>query len=173
MDLIDFLKRPPAEPRSTLAFPVTRRCKALVTDGMIEGVGAFLIFLPQILILFFFISLLEETGYMARAAFLMDRLFSWAGLSGKSFVPLLSSFACAVPGILATRTIEDKKARVITIFIAPLMSLFCPFAGICVGHRIPHRTPLWTLRCGHHAICHSFFWASLSPCPRHLSCTRC
>jgi ferrous iron transport protein B len=96
--------------------------QSLITDGIIEGVGAFLIFLPQILILFFFVSLLEETGYMARAAFLMDRLFSWCGLSGKSFVPLLSSFACAVPGILATRTIEDPKQRLITILIAPLMS---------------------------------------------------
>jgi ferrous iron transport protein B len=96
--------------------------QSLVVDGAIEGVGAFVIFLPQILILFFFISLLEETGYMARAAFLMDKIFSWTGLNGKSFVPLLSSFACAVPGVLATRTIEDRKARITTILIAPLMS---------------------------------------------------
>lgn len=95
---------------------------SLVTDGVIEGVGAFVIFLPQILILFFFISLLEDTGYMARAAFLMDRLFGWCGLNGKSFVPLLSSYACAIPGILATRTIEDPKARMVTILVAPLMS---------------------------------------------------
>ncbi len=101
------------------AFP---QVQSLVVNGVIEGVGAFLIFLPQIVILFFFIALLEETGYMARAAFLMDKIFSWSGLNGKSFVPLLSSFACAIPGILATRTIEDKKSRLITILIAPLMS---------------------------------------------------
>ncbi|MGE9297157.1 MAG: ferrous iron transport protein B [Puniceicoccales bacterium] len=96
--------------------------QSLMTDGIIEGVGAFVIFLPQILILFFFISLLEDTGYMARAAFLMDRLFGWCGLNGKSFVPMLSSYACAIPGILATRTIEDPKARMVTILLAPLMS---------------------------------------------------
>ena len=96
--------------------------QSLVVDGMIEGVGAFMVFLPQILILFFFISLLEETGYMARAAFLMDKLFSWCGLSGKSFVPMMSSYACAIPGIMATRTIEDPKSRLVTILVAPLMS---------------------------------------------------
>lgn len=100
----------------------TPMLQSLVVDGVIGGVGAFLVFLPQILVLFFFIALLEETGYMARAAFLMDKLFSWSGLNGKSFVPLLSSFACAIPGILATRTISDPKARCITILIAPLMS---------------------------------------------------
>ena len=100
----------------------TPTLQSLVVDGVIGGVGAFLVFLPQILVLFFFIALLEETGYMARAAFLMDKLFSWSGLNGKSFVPLLSSFACAIPGILATRTISDPKARCITILIAPLMS---------------------------------------------------
>ncbi len=96
--------------------------QSLITDGIIGGVGAFLVFLPQILVLFLFISLLEESGYMARAAFLMDKLFHWCGLNGKSFVPLLSSYACAIPGILATRTIGDSKARMITILIAPLMS---------------------------------------------------
>ncbi|MEM8867216.1 MAG: ferrous iron transport protein B [Verrucomicrobiota bacterium] len=96
--------------------------QSLVADGIIGGVGSFLVFLPQILVLFFFISLLEESGYMARAAFLMDKLFQWCGLNGKSFVPLLSSYACAIPGILATRTINDPKARMITILIAPLMS---------------------------------------------------
>lgn len=104
------------------ALSATPMLQSLVVDGMIEGVGAFLVFLPQILVLFFFIALLEETGYMARAAFLMDKLFQWSGLNGKSFVPLLSSFACAIPGILATRTISDPKARLITILIAPLMS---------------------------------------------------
>ena len=96
--------------------------QSLIADGIIGGVGAFVVFLPQILVLFLFISLLEESGYMARAAFLMDKLFHWCGLNGKSFVPLLSSYACAIPGILATRTISDRKARMITILIAPLMS---------------------------------------------------
>ena len=100
----------------------TPMLQSLIVDAAIEGVGAFLVFLPQILVLFFFISLLEDTGYMARAAFLMDKMFSWCGLNGKSFVPLLSSYACAVPGIMATRTIEDPKARLATILIAPLMS---------------------------------------------------
>lgn len=100
----------------------TPMLQSLVVDGILSGVGAFVVFLPQILVLFLFISLLEETGYMARAAFLMDKLFQWCGLNGKSFVPLLSSYACAIPGILATRTINDKKIRIITIMIAPLMS---------------------------------------------------
>lgn len=100
----------------------TPMLQSLIVDGILSGVGAFVIFLPQILVLFLFISLLEETGYMARAAFLMDKLFQWCGLNGKSFVPLLSSYACAIPGILATRTINDKKIRIITIMIAPLMS---------------------------------------------------
>lgn len=100
----------------------TPMLQSLVVDGVIGGVGAFVVFLPQILILFLFIALLEETGYMARAAFLMDKMFQWCGLNGKSFVPLLSSYACAIPGIMATRTIHDSKARLITILIAPLMS---------------------------------------------------
>ena len=94
----------------------------LFTDGVISGVGGVLVFLPQILILFFFIGLLENTGYMARAAFIMDRLMSRVGLNGKSFIPLLSSYACAIPGIMATRTIEDPKDRLVTILVAPLMS---------------------------------------------------
>ncbi|HEY1109483.1 MAG TPA: ferrous iron transport protein B, partial [Opitutaceae bacterium] len=94
----------------------------LITDGAIAGVGGVVIFLPQILILFFFIGLLEATGYMARAAFIMDRLMSRVGLNGKSFIPLLSSYACAIPGIMATRTIEDRKDRLVTILVAPLMS---------------------------------------------------
>jgi ferrous iron transport protein B len=96
--------------------------KALIKDGVLGGVGNTIVFLPQILLLFFYISLLEDTGYMARAAFLMDRLMSKVGLHGKSFIPLLSSFACAIPGVMATRTIGDRKARLITILIAPLMS---------------------------------------------------
>jgi len=94
----------------------------MVVKGVIEGVRSVVIFLPQILILFFFIAVLEDTGYMARAAFLMDKVFGWTGLNGKSFVPMLSSFACAVPAILSTRTIEDPKARLSTILVAPLMS---------------------------------------------------
>jgi len=96
--------------------------QSLVVDGVIAGVGGVVIFLPQILILFFFIALLEATGYMARAAYLMDKLFSWCGLNGKSFVPLLSSYACAIPGIMAARTIDNPRARLTTVFIAPLMS---------------------------------------------------
>jgi ferrous iron transport protein B len=94
----------------------------LLTDGIIAGVGGVLAFLPQILLLFLFISILEDSGYMARAAFLMDRLMRAVGLHGKAFVPLLSSFACAIPGIMATRTIESPKDRVATIMIAPFMS---------------------------------------------------
>jgi ferrous iron transport protein B len=96
--------------------------RSLITDGVIGGVGAVVTFLPQILILFFFIGLLENTGYMARAAFIMDRLMSKVGLNGKSFIPLLSSYACAIPGIMATRTIENPKDRLVTILVAPLMS---------------------------------------------------
>jgi ferrous iron transport protein B len=94
----------------------------LLVDGVIAGVGGVLVFLPQILLLFFFISLLEDSGYMARAAFMMDRLMRGVGLHGKAFMPLLSSFACAIPGIMATRTIENPKDRLATILIAPFMS---------------------------------------------------
>ena len=96
--------------------------QSLVCDGIIAGVGGVLVFLPQILILFFFIALLEDTGYMARAAFLMDKLFGWCGLNGKSFVPLLSSYACSIPGVMAARTLEDPKARLTTILMTPFMS---------------------------------------------------
>ncbi|HYD82893.1 MAG TPA: ferrous iron transporter B, partial [Opitutus sp.] len=102
------------------------------------------IFLPQILILFFFIGLLESTGYMARAAFIMDRLMSRVGLNGKSFIPLLSSYACAIPGIMATRTIEDSKDRLVTILVAPLMSCsarlpvyLLMIAALVPGDRVP------------------------------------
>lgn len=94
----------------------------LVVDGIIAGVGGILIFLPQILLLFLFISILEDTGYMARAAFMLDKLMSRVGLHGKAFLPLMSSFACAIPGIMATRTIENSRDRLATIMIAPLMS---------------------------------------------------
>lgn len=96
--------------------------QSLVVDGVIAGVGSVLVFLPQILILFFFIFLMEATGYMARAAFIMDKMMSLVGLQGRAFVPLLSSFACAIPGIMATRTIKDPKERLTTILIAPLMT---------------------------------------------------
>jgi ferrous iron transport protein B len=95
---------------------------SLLVDGVIAGVGAVIVFLPQICLLFLFIGLLEDTGYMARAAFLMDRVMSKVGLHGKSFIPMLSSFACAIPGIMATRTIETPKDRLVTILVAPLMS---------------------------------------------------
>ena len=94
----------------------------LLTEGVLAGVGGVVMFLPQILILFFFIGLLEDTGYMARAAFLMDRVMSKVGLHGKSFIPLLSSYACAIPGIMSSRTIENPKDRLVTILVAPLMS---------------------------------------------------
>lgn len=94
----------------------------LLSDGIIAGVGSVVVFIPQILTLFFFILLLEDSGYMARAAFLMDKLMGGVGLHGRAFIPLLSSFACAIPGIMSARTIENKKDRLITILIAPLMT---------------------------------------------------
>ena len=94
----------------------------LIVDGIIAGVGGVLVFLPQILLLFLFISILEDTGYLARAAFLLDKLMSRVGLHGKAFLPLMSSFACAIPGIMATRTIENRRDRFATILIAPFMS---------------------------------------------------
>jgi ferrous iron transport protein B len=120
--------------------------QSLVTDGMIGGVGAFLAFLPQILILFLFVGILEDSGYMARAAFIMDRLFSWCGLNGKSFVPMLSGFACAIPGLLSTRTIEDPKARLATAFAVPFMSCsarFPIYALMCAAFIGPLYGPGW------------------------------
>ncbi|MBX3394492.1 MAG: ferrous iron transport protein B [Phycisphaerae bacterium] len=96
--------------------------QSLLADGIINGVGSVVVFFPQICILFLFLSILEDSGYMARAAFLMDRLMSRVGLHGRSFIPLLSSYACAIPGIMATRTIENRRDRLTTILIAPLMS---------------------------------------------------
>ncbi|MBN8838892.1 MAG: ferrous iron transporter B [Sphingomonadales bacterium] len=114
--------------------------RSLITDGVIAGVGAVVVFLPQILILFLFILVLEASGYMVRAAFLMDRLMAGVGLSGRAFIPLLSSFACAVPGIMATRTIDDEKDRLTTILIAPLMtcSARLPVYTIIIGAFIPN-----------------------------------
>jgi ferrous iron transport protein B len=96
--------------------------RSLVVDGIFAGVGSVLVFLPQIAFLFAFIGVLEQSGYMARAAFLMDRVMRRVGLHGKSFIPMLSGYACAVPGIMATRTIEDPKDRLATIMVVPLMS---------------------------------------------------
>lgn len=120
--------------------------RSFIADGVIAGVGGLVVFLPQILILFFFVALLEDTGYMARAAFLMDKVFSWTGLNGKSFVPMLSSFACAVPAILGARTIEDPKARLTTILVSPLMSCSArlPIYVLLIGAFIqPHTGPFW------------------------------
>ena len=116
--------------------------RSLLVGGVIEGVGAVLVFLPQILILFFFILLLEATGYMVRAAFMMDRLMAGVGLSGRAFIPLLSSFACAIPGIMATRTIDDPKDRLTTILIAPLMtcSARLPVYAVIIAAFIPPRS---------------------------------
>ena len=96
--------------------------RSLLVDGVIAGVGGVIVFLPQIAFLFFFLAILEDCGYMARAAFLMDKLMTRIGLSGKSFVPLMSSFACAIPGVMATRVIENRRDRMVTMLVAPLMS---------------------------------------------------
>jgi ferrous iron transport protein B len=96
--------------------------RSLLTDGIVAGVGGVIIFVPQIAMLFFFIALLEDCGYMSRAAFVMDKLMTRIGLSGKSFMPLMSSFACAIPGIMATRVIENRRDRMVTMLVAPLMS---------------------------------------------------
>ena len=113
--------------------------RSLLIDGVLGGVGAVIVFLPQILILFFFILCLEQSGYMVRAAFLMDRLMARVGLNGRAFIPLISSFACAVPGIMATRTIDSPKDRLTTILIAPLMtcSARLPVYAVVIGAFIP------------------------------------
>jgi ferrous iron transport protein B len=118
--------------------------QSLLTDGVLAGAGSVLVFLPQILILFLFILALEESGYLPRAAFLLDRLMVGAGLSGRSFIPLLSSFACAVPGIMATRSIQHPRDRLITILVAPLMtcSARLPVYALLIGAFIPERTVL-------------------------------
>ncbi|ATE62992.1 ferrous iron transporter B [Rhizorhabdus dicambivorans] len=115
--------------------------RSLVVEGLIAGVGAVIVFLPQILILFLFILLLEASGYMVRAAFIMDHLMARVGLSGRAFIPLLSSFACAIPGIMATRTIDDPKDRLTTILIAPLMtcSARLPVYAVIIAAFIPAR----------------------------------
>lgn len=114
---------------------------SLIVDGVIAGAGSVLAFLPQILILFFFILVLEESGYLPRAALLLDRLMGSVGLSGRSFIPLLSSFACAIPGIMATRSISNPRDRLVTIMIAPLMtcSARLPVYALLIGAFVPHR----------------------------------
>ncbi|HWI11995.1 MAG TPA: ferrous iron transporter B [Burkholderiaceae bacterium] len=116
--------------------------RSLLVDGVIAGVGSVIVFLPQILILFFFILILEDSGYLPRAAFLLDNLMGKVGLSGRAFIPLLSSFACAIPGIMATRTIANWKDRLATIMIAPLMtcSARLPVYALLIGAFVPNRS---------------------------------
>ena len=116
--------------------------QSLLTDGILAGAGGVLVFLPQILILFFFILVLEDSGYLPRAAFLLDRVMGGVGLSGRSFIPLLSSFACAIPGVMATRTITHWRDRLVTIMIAPLMtcSARLPVYALLISAFIPQRT---------------------------------
>ncbi|HTH43836.1 MAG TPA: ferrous iron transport protein B [Oxalicibacterium sp.] len=120
--------------------------RSLIGDGIFAGLGSVLVFLPQILILFLFILVLEESGYLPRAAFLLDRIMFKAGLTGRSFIPLLSSFACAIPGIMATRTIQDPRDRLTTILVAPLMtcSARLPVYTLLIAAFIPERT-VWNL----------------------------
>ncbi len=115
---------------------------SLLVDGVVAGVGSVLVFLPQILILFFFILLLEDSGYLPRAAFLLDRLMGRVGLSGRAFIPLLSSFACAIPGIMAARTIPNLRDRLATILLAPLMtcSARLPVYALVIGAFIPRQS---------------------------------
>jgi ferrous iron transport protein B len=119
--------------------------RSLLVDGIIAGTGGVIVFLPQILILFAFILALEESGYLPRAAFLLDRSMAAAGLSGRSFIPLLSSFACAVPGIMSTRSIQDPRDRIATILVAPLMtcSARLPVYALLIGAFIPARKVGW------------------------------
>ena len=118
--------------------------RSLLVDGVVAGVGSVIVFLPQIVLLFFFIALLEDSGYLARAAYMMDRLMAAFGLSGKSFLPLMSSFACAIPGVMATRTIDNRRERMITILIAPLMSCSArlPVYLLLIGAFIPEESYL-------------------------------
>jgi ferrous iron transport protein B len=119
--------------------------RSLLVDGVLAGAGGVLVFLPQILILFFFILLLEDSGYLPRAAFLLDKLMGKVGLSGRAFIPLLSSFACAIPGIMATRTIANWKDRLATIMVAPLMtcSARLPVYALLIGAFVPARQVGW------------------------------
>jgi ferrous iron transport protein B len=118
--------------------------KSLICSGVIAGVGSVVVFLPQIMILFLFIIILEDVGYMARAAFLLDKIMGGAGLHGRAFIPLLSSFACAIPGIMATRVIDNRRDRLTTILVAPLMtcSARIPVYTLIIGAFVPRLT-LW------------------------------
>ena len=124
--------------------------RSLLADGLIGGVGTVFAFLPQILMLFGFLALLEDCGYMARAAYLMDRMMAGVGLSGKSFIPLLSSFGCAVPGIMATRVIENDRDRLTTILVAPLLtcSARLPIYAMLIAAFIPELGQLRLRRLG-------------------------
>src|SRR5262249_16747138 len=121
---------------------------SLLVDGVIAGVGAVIVFLPQILLLFLFIGFLEDTGYMSLSGFLMDRVMSNVGLRGKSFIPILSSFACAIPGIMATRTMESPKDRLVTILVSPLMSCSArlPVYTLLIAACIPNLAVLGFLK---------------------------
>jgi ferrous iron transport protein B len=123
------------------SLPLPELLRSFLKDGVIAGVGSVIVFLPQIVILFFFILLLEDLGYMARAAFLMDKIMGGAGLHGRAFIPLLSSFACAIPGIMATRVIDDRRDRLTTILVAPLMtcSARIPVYTLIISAFIPDR----------------------------------
>jgi len=127
---------------SVSAFMPEGPLQSLLVDGIIAGTGGVIVFLPQILILFFFILALEESGYLPRAAFLLDKMMAAAGLSGRSFIPLLSSFACAIPGIMATRSIQEPRDRLVTILVAPLMtcSARLPVYTLLIGAFIPQNT---------------------------------
>ncbi|MCB9399175.1 MAG: ferrous iron transport protein B [Acidobacteria bacterium] len=132
--------------RASLALADTPLLQSVVVDGMIAGVGSVIIFLPQIIILFLFVAFLEDSGYLARAAFLMDKLLGWTGLNGRAFIPMLSSFACAVPGIMAARVMPDPKARMATILVSPLMSCSArlPIYILIISAFIePHYGPIW------------------------------
>jgi ferrous iron transport protein B len=123
--------------------------RSLLVDGIIAGVGSVIVFLPQIVILFLFILALEDSGYLPRAAYLLDRVMGGVGLSGRAFIPLLSSFACAIPGIMATRTIPDLRDRIATILVAPLMtcSARLPVYALLIGAFIPaHRIGVFNLQ---------------------------
>lgn len=143
MNVIDFGKKHAETMVSGWMSPGPLR--GLVVDGIIKGVGSVLVFLPQIMILFAFIAVLEDCGYMARAAFLMDKVMAGCGLSGKSFIPMLSSVACAVPGIMATRIIEDRRDRLTTILVAPLMSCSArlPVYVLLIGAFLTYGYPRW------------------------------
>ena len=146
--LMDFLDQgifgPLAEAVASSGWLGGGALESLVVDGVIGGVGGVLVFLPQIAILFLLLAILEDVGYLARAAFLMDRLLRWCGLSGRSFVPMLSSFACAIPGIMATRTIENRRDRLATILVAPLMSCSAriPVYALMIAAFLPGLSPL-------------------------------